>query len=558
VTSSNSVRTGLAAAVAIAALALATGAQALVPARSAAPSTDKFRTGGCTGCFLTQTTAAIAEFQQITRVFRGCGIGPSFASGTSNCAGGATSLLLDFFVLQGFVRDRDFPGNMGVGVSCAGDAGHADARCDSIGEVTYRISANGSSFGVQCARASSPAGIGFLAPEGLDGIPNTADDAGGTGVFAATGPGTGSGLTRTAAALAQCDTKLSTFDNELGTVLPVLGPNQLCVVDEDLDGTNGINQDRPGGGAPGARTQIGAGETSNLTLDCSTGFSDLPPSDFFTPKLPYNQPDTFGAQIFKFIVSGDVHDADDVHRKLHLQDPEVENLFSTPPGVCTWAHIGAESLVAPNVRSCIREEGSGSRETFRLTWMANTGGSAIQKEGTTFPGGTPTNCFQFVEGSLIPMATGVHTTSQNGGAGDLVNCVNSSQGAIGYADEARQPNVGAGEDWYGAVIEGTDPDAALAINPATGNPFIKDLVKCGAYRFWGPLSGGIGSFAAVGDIYVTGHRNALQTGAVFAANPGFLPKKEIGFNKSVTDGLYSVQFIPTTCPNAPPDELLLP
>ncbi len=43
-----------------------------LPNASLSPDTDAFRTGGCTGCFITQMNSVTAQFQEITRVFRGC------------------------------------------------------------------------------------------------------------------------------------------------------------------------------------------------------------------------------------------------------------------------------------------------------------------------------------------------------------------------------------------------------------------------------------------------------------------------------------------------------
>ena len=82
------------------ALALATaallglGATAMAaPNVSSNPDTDAFRTGGCTGCFVTQMNAATAQFQEITRVFRGCYTGGTIQNDGTGCADGTNGRL---------------------------------------------------------------------------------------------------------------------------------------------------------------------------------------------------------------------------------------------------------------------------------------------------------------------------------------------------------------------------------------------------------------------------------------------------------------------------------
>ena len=59
--------------------------------------------------------------------------------------------------------------------------------------------------------------------------------------------------------------------------------------------------------------------------------------------------------------------------------------------------------------------------------------------------------------------------------GDVVNCVETKTGAIGYVDATDDT-----PDTYGVPVEGVDPD--------TND--LATLVKCGHYRWWGPLAGG--------------------------------------------------------------------
>ena len=70
------------------------------------------------------------------------------------------------------------------------------------------------------------------------------------------------------------------------------------------------------------------------------------------------------------------------------------------------------------------------------------------------------------------------------------------------------------------MVEGVDPDAAvLAAPPNT----LKDLVKCGHYRFWGPLAGGVGTHNPGGSAFITAHRAALKNKAVYVNALAYLP-----------------------------------
>jgi len=135
------------------------------------------------------------------------------------------------------------------------------------------------------------------------------------------------------------------------------------------------------------------------------------------------------------------------------------------------------------------------------------------------------------------------------GNADVGNCLATFTGGFGYVDADR---FEAG--FYGAVVEGVDPDAAvLASSPQT----LKDMVRCGHYRYWGPLAGGVGSHNPGGSPFITAHRAGLKNKAVFTNAVAYLPLNSVGFVKSATDGAYSIQFVPTTCPAAPPAELTI-
>jgi hypothetical protein len=290
-------------------------------------------------------------------------------------------------------------------------------------------------------------------------------------------------------------------------------------------------------------------ESTNLRVTCDTGFADLPPGDFLPPRDPFNQQDVFGAQIFKIAASRDAHGSSGVDAKLHLNDPQVEGIFGEPANnsVCRLPHLGGASTAASqNVTACIRPAGSGSRETFRNTFMANTAGSKTQSEDNSgVQNGTATSCLQTKEAGGTQIST--KRVKLGAGNADVINCLASFTGSFGYVDADRfDPG------FYGAVVEGVDPDAAvLAASPNS----LKDLVKCGHYRFWGPLAGGVGAHNSGGSVFITAHRAALKNKNVFTNAVAYLPLGAVGFTKNATDGAYSISFLPTTCPAAPPAEL---
>ena len=253
-----------------------------------------------------------------------------------------------------------------------------------------------------------------------------------------------------------------------------------------------------------------------------------------------------GAQIFKFIVSNDVHGIGDVDEKIAVNDPKVENLFTTgAQSMCNWADLGADAATAnDNVTLCIRDPGSGTKETFRNTWLLNAGGSRPEAVGTST--GTATPCLQSLEGGGNRAST--KTTFSTNTNGDVVNCVESRQGSIGYVDAADDS-----PDSYSAIVEGVDPD--------TND--LKELVKCGHYRWWGPLAGGRPNNPALSNrgnvtptASETAHRFALSSVPAFASFEAYLPfgsasQSGVAVRKNVTDGSYSLSFAPTGCPAQP-------
>jgi hypothetical protein len=518
-------------------------ALAVPPNVSSSPDTDAFRTGGCTGCFVTQMNAATAQFQEITRVFRACYTGGTIANDGSGCADGTNGRLADFFVIQGVLKNSTTDPN-GLGVP----------NGPSLGEITYRVSGNGSGNGIACSRTSNQQGMGFLAPEGFDGAPGGADNAGG-GAFGVPGPGVNAGTSNMSAApLTACNTKLDDYETVAGTTntYKVTANRELCVVNFDLNSNGSVANDQAGAAAPGAITtvgQIAGNETTNLKLSCDTGFADLPPGDFLPPRDPFNQQDVFGAQIFKIAVTRDTHGSGGNDTKVHLNDPQIEGIFGEPANnsVCRLNHIGATSTaVSQNVTACIRTAGSGSRETFRNTFMADTAGSKTQSEDNSgVQNGTVTTCVQPKQGGGSQISQ--KRVKSGAGAQDVQNCLASFTGGIGYVDADRFDAA-----FYGAVVEGVDPDAAtLAASPQS----LKDEVRCGHYRFWGPLAGGVGGHNPGGSAFITAHRAGLKNGAVFTNALAYLPLGSVGFTKNATDGSYSIQFVPTACSSAPAPEI---
>ena len=66
----------------------ATEARAVPPNASLSPDTDAFRTAGAAAVIDAQKTAIVSQFQEITRVFRGCITGGAVVADGSGCADG--------------------------------------------------------------------------------------------------------------------------------------------------------------------------------------------------------------------------------------------------------------------------------------------------------------------------------------------------------------------------------------------------------------------------------------------------------------------------------------
>ena len=510
-----------------------------LPASAVGVADDTFRTGGCTGCFNAQVTAALNTFSQITQIVRGCATGGTIPN-NNNCDGGLGTGgdLMDFVILKGNLRNSSTDAN-GFGVP------------GGATNVTYRIAANGSGNGIRCANNAAPAGIGFLATEGFNGIAGDADDAvagGGKGADNVLGT-----ADDTAPALVSCDTQFGAgeeFAIPAGT--SIAGVQERCVVQWDLDSDKQIDNDRLGV-VVGSQTTVrpsGSNETFNLQLQCDTGYADLPTSDFIDPNLnskAFADPQTPGAQIFKFIASNDLHAVGNATKKIALVDPQIENLFAAPgtTSICNWKDVGGDAATTnDNVTICQRDPGSGTKETFRNTWLLNAKGSTTEGVGSS--AGVSGNCLQTIEPATGNLST--KTFFSLGGTNDVQNCVETRQGSIGYTDASDDtPNS------YGVPVEGVDPD--------TND--LKLLVKCGQYRFWGPLAGGRPNNPALSDrgnatatAAETAHRFALASPAAFPSAVAYLPfgsasQGGVAVRKNVTDGAYTLGFRPNNCPAQP-------
>ena len=530
-------------------IALAVGGAQAGPV-SSSPDTDAFRTAGAAAVVSAQRTAIVNQFQEITRVFRGCITGGTIQPDGSGCADGVNGRFNDFYVIQGILKDSTTDPN-GLGVP----------NGPALGEVTYRLSGNGAANGVACSRdpaIQAPTSVGFLAPEGFDGAPNTADDAGGSGAFGIPGPGINPGTAgQTAAPLVNCQgkTKIENDETVAGTVNTFLSATngELCVVSFDLNSNGTIANENNGVGVPGAVTTIGGvanNETPNLRLSCDVGITGPPPGDFNPPLVAQRNQDIVGGQIYKIAASRDTHQLGQNDKKVHLSDAQVEGIFGDPANnsVCRLNHIGAESTASSqNVTACIRQTGAGVRESVRLSFLANTAGSKTHSEDASgSANGTVTTCVQAREGTGTQVAQKrVKATTI---IDEQINCLNTFTGSFTYIDANRfDPGI------YGVVLEGVDPDAAI-LAPASSN--LKQLVKCGQYRDWLPVSVGIGAHNPGGSAFITAHDAALKSKpTLYATSNSWLPASTIGFNKNASDGSYSIAFVPTSCPGAPPAEI---
>ncbi len=579
----------LSAAVLAASVAVSAGpALALVNAttQEGQANSDKLRAGGSSAGFKISLVAMLNQFSNITRVFRLCGSGGGISNSdqcdTSFGKNPGVGKLQDFVVVQGTLRNSTTD-SRGLGVP----------NGPALGEVTYRLSANGSGKGPLCAgqQVAFPAnpatnGIGFLVPEGFDGLPATADDAGGTGGFGGIGDGaggTGSGMT--SAPLVKCNTKLATslmpaVTGSPATVFSAQGTNnELCVVNFDFNSAGTIAGSTQGAALPGAITSVvqgaadgaDANETTNLKLTCDMGFTDVPPADFDDPAVNtgvFNKQTAFGDIIFKLIASKDVHGPGGATDKIALFEPQVQNLLATgSSSICSWDAIGASAgSTNTNVGVCGRKLGSGTRATtFKTHQITTQGQKAFGNDATGGAPGTTVSCLQ--KNAANAGVARTKTFFLWNGTSDVDNCAGSKTGAVGYLDgDVSQ----AGKNWYEVPYEGVDPQTNV----------LKTMVKCGMYRYYGAFTGGDGarclsSAPPTGNCdanpFVQANRKALSVEANYSSGTGvnlaaYLPLggcsgsgasglcdgPVIQKTSNLTDGTFDLKFLGgAACPAKP-------
>src|SRR5262249_31295368 len=193
-----------------------------------------------------------------------------------------------------------------------------------------------------------------------------------------------------------------------------------------------------------------------------------------------------------------------------------------------------------------RVQSSGTRNTFRATFMQNTDNS--HSEFRNFVGTTeqPTgvaNCTSLIlGGGAVLGRKNYNQFSTEGGVLTCLQSGNCKQNGIGYANSDALC-ADTGSNCYDAVVEGVDPE--------TNN--MRDMVRCGMYRFWGPLACGSGLLGS--NAHVTALRNALGNGnqgnIAFANTEAYVPKGQVSFSKDFADAQYTMQSTPPNCPIAP-------
>ncbi|HVP28928.1 MAG TPA: hypothetical protein VMW35_07180 [Myxococcota bacterium] len=542
------------------------GGAALCPG---AANAQELRTGGSSAAFTTQNFAAMASFSSITRVERLCSTGGAEPAGT--CAGaaaiGGKGKLEDYVIIEGTLKN--------CGTNCAASTTDpSKLGRNGGGFARVYISSNGSGRGLSCG-STQPTKIGFLSRFGFNGVAGGGDDPGSDGngaigvpagwpAAAATPPINLGTLNRPA--LVQCDTtlKANIYDKLPAAVKATVAWNvtaatELCVVDIDADGDGVIDGRDDGASLP--RTQIAGGgnESSNLNQSCDLGFGDLPPSDFENPaisSLTLNGGVTTGLQVFKIVVNRNVRAKSDSTKKVMLQDPQLEGIFglATFGNACSWSDVGGQVIGDTDGKFtvCYRESGSGTRETYRNTFMLDARGQ--QDQGTT-PG--TFDCENFDQNGGGTTTITQKRYIENPTSGDEATCVSASgfatgtNGNIGYVN-ANRTNA----NFYAVPVFGVDPDAQGAVA-------LRNLVKCGAYPYTGPLSAGKGPG---GD--PLGLRqmqlNAVSSEVVFDDSTGadYIPfgpfDNGVAFQKDVTAGQYFVKFKPASCPGVIPQPPLAP
>ena len=519
--------------------------------------TSQMASGGSSASFEAQVVAALVNFKTVTKIYRQCVRGAAVSDDVVDCDGNAATkdAVQSFVLIEGTmwdVADASNPGTL---------AGGSPVGIATPGTNLYvmRIGSHGSSRGINCAKTTSPIQIGFLAPEGKDGTFGTADDAGcpvggipfdgtngGTATcgYGFTGAGNGSGATRQSAQVTNCGGASASSllgDIRIPASTSFAGSQQFCIIDDDTSGDGALAGANDG-------TPVGAAnllEASTLRVNCSLGFADLPPTDFSDSALNtslFADQNLSGAQIFKLAATKNIVAASDTTKKPRWNKPQIEALFKTSGAnsAFLWREVGAKQIAGAGaapadnggvVKICGRTAGSGTKEVFRLSWLTNTGGSsnegAANQSTVRTIGGV---------GSLVTKQVSLTATTDT-----VVQCLeaayDANQAAIGYIDGSKFPNTSPVK-WYGVPVEGVDPD--------TND--LKQLVRCGQYRWWGPLTNGRRTAVDGTPISAleSSFRGALQNTVVWnnvaPINVNFQsyePLSTVYFGKTTTDGAYS-------------------
>jgi hypothetical protein len=346
------------------------------------------------------------------------------------------------------------------------------------------------------------------------------------------------------------------------------------------------------GGAPGtARLQDAFqsnNEGTNLSMFCNNGCGDLPGQDLVTNtgSLPsFNQETKLGAQIFKLLATKDVKDQTQrcfvnngqtaipcgaactaaggvcQDAKVPLWDPQVENVFGFAQNnaTCAWESLNAVGTPGANVTNAPfnstvsgiflaeRVQSSGTRNTFRETFMVNQDSSHAEFRtftGTTENGADKADCTSIIKpGPGAVLATkNYNEFATEGGVLTCLQSGNCKLNGIGYAN-SDAVCADTGSNCYDVPVEGVDPE--------TNN--MRDMVRCGMYRYWGPLACGLGKRPT--NAFFTAHRNALGAGnqaiLAFTGTEAYIPRAQVAFFKEFTDAQYTMEFTPQGCPVAP-------
>jgi hypothetical protein len=311
---------------------------------------------------------------------------------------------------------------------------------------------------------------------------------------------------------------------------------------------------------------------------------DLPSGDFHPTARPPVQDETrFGAQIMKLLVTKDVraqtqqcfntatnrmvgipcdtganiaacnalpgHACQDA--KVALYKEQIENIFGDggATSVCKWEAIGAVGtpggapFTGSNINLALRVFDSGTRNTFTENWMLNTDGTKNEFRATPAPPGpspTPMTCAGVPSPNFAQKRYSEYSTG-DGVENGLAAGTEKTNG-VGYVDVDRTCSSGGVVNCYDAVIAGVDPE--------TND--MKQMVKCGMYNYWGPLSCGTGRRNGnVASATLLRYQAGLSSVVPYFYQDSYLAKNGVAFWKLFTDGPTTQEFVPTGCPVQP-------